>query len=280
MMFILVLLTSQLSGKQCRLLAMKGKLREKKALVKRNITLHSFTNDSKLILSFSKSSPRVINTLPSSQGFSHQLSWSQFVTTGSQRAFPRALAQISSNLIFSQRQNQIFTNANMKKLAMKLYIKYFHFLCHAMKWYTSSKHRFWKAFSQRFYDEEVASKVQTSKAIVQEIVQEARLGTQQTVIAIFEASQATYKYVQNVPTREDMQHLGKQLQKSLQMTNDNNSLVYREVLEKIDYMFKMVGALAEQSLVASGGRQFIERGGGFGSSVEEITLPSGLGWGG
>jgi hypothetical protein len=188
--------------------------------------------------------------------------------------FSLALAQISSDLKFSQRQNQIFTNPNMKRLVTLLYIKYFQFLCHAMKWYSSSKMRFRKAFNQKFYDDEVAKKVDKIKSIVQEIVQEARLETQQTVIATLETSTAMYDYVQNVPTKADMQVLSEQLsrrmggmERSFQIADENKNMVERELLEKVDYIYTMLGAFAKQSLVASGESHLIER------EQETMALP-------
>lgn len=93
----------------------------------------------------------------------------------------------------------------MKSLVVKLYIKYFHFLCDAMKWYHSPGRRLRKAFNQKFYTDEVEKKVTNIKIIVNQIRREATLEDQEITRQNFDTTNAMYSEIRSVA--EQLNHL-------------------------------------------------------------------------
>ncbi|KAL1854478.1 hypothetical protein Daus18300_011399 [Diaporthe australafricana] len=90
--------------------------------------------------------------------------------------FSRALAEISADMKFSQKQGAIHPTDRMKKLVILLYVRYAKFLCHAMNWYHSKWGRFKAAMDQSFYTREIRQKVNEVKDVVKDIEREASLG--------------------------------------------------------------------------------------------------------
>ena len=59
------------------------------------------------------------------------------------------------------------------------------------------------------------------------------------------------------------EELGKRLggiEKSYKMADENRSMVQRVLIDKLDFLFTMIGAYGKQNLVASGERHLAEKG--------------------
>ncbi|OAA35948.1 hypothetical protein NOR_07756 [Metarhizium rileyi] len=95
--------------------------------------------------------------------------------------FSRALQEISKDLNFVRRGTQICNTPEVKRYVLALYSEVFAFLCHAMKWYSSSWNRFRKAFDGKFYGKHVEQTVLRIQKLVQRVHDEMKLGTDRTV---------------------------------------------------------------------------------------------------
>lgn len=87
--------------------------------------------------------------------------------------------------------------AEMKAHVVLLYREVFAFLCHTMKWYSSSWNRFRKAFDNKFYDKNVESRVKRIQGLVQRVRDEMNLASDQMIHDIHSDQKAgfteTYK---------------------------------------------------------------------------------------
>ncbi|KAI0883763.1 uncharacterized protein GGS22DRAFT_189731 [Annulohypoxylon maeteangense] len=95
--------------------------------------------------------------------------------------FSRALQEISRDLNFVRRGTRMCNTTEMKGHVILLYREVFAFLCHTMKWYSSSWNRFKKAFDNKFYDKNVESRVKRIQGLVQRVRDEMRLASDQMV---------------------------------------------------------------------------------------------------
>ncbi|CAG8972117.1 hypothetical protein HYALB_00008122 [Hymenoscyphus albidus] len=144
----------------------------------------------------------------------------------------QALAEISDDMRFIRKQGAIHCTDSMKKLIVKLYIKYFHFLCEAMKWYTSSARRLRKAFNQKFYTDDVEKKVTVIKGIVSQIVREATLEDQGITRRNNDTTNAIHDQLQDVT----------------------------EKLKRLEMLFGRVGESGQIMLISTGSRMLYEEG--------------------
>jgi len=62
-----------------------------------------------------------------------------------------------------------------------MYCEVFEFLCHTIKWYSSSWNRFRKAYDGKFYDKLVQQRVQKIQRLVQRVRDELKLSTGRSV---------------------------------------------------------------------------------------------------
>lgn len=88
-----------------------------------------------------------------------------------------ALENISKDLNYVGRSTEICDTPELRRHVITLYCEVFEFLCHTMKWYSSSWNRFRKAFDGKFYDKQVQQRVQKIQGLVQRVRDELKLST-------------------------------------------------------------------------------------------------------
>ncbi|CAJ2499894.1 Uu.00g027470.m01.CDS01 [Anthostomella pinea] len=91
--------------------------------------------------------------------------------------FSQALADMSDDLGFVHDSTKISDSPAMRKAVIELYVHMFKFLCDMMSWYSSPGKRIKSAFTVRFYDDKVKTKVAKIKRIVKRVEREATLET-------------------------------------------------------------------------------------------------------
>lgn len=79
---------------------------------------------------------------------------------------------------------QICDTSEVKRYVLALYSEVFAFLCHAMKWYSSSWNRFRKSFDGKFYDTHLEQRVTSIQKLVRRVHDEMKLGTDRAVQVI------------------------------------------------------------------------------------------------
>lgn len=151
--------------------------------------------------------------------------------------FSRALAEISADMNFSQRQGSIHPTNRMKHLVILLYIRYSKFLCHAMSWYHSRWGRFKAAMDQSYYGREVREKVNRIKDVVKDIEREASLETQGIL-------SQTHKTVTH------LEHIIAEVRRQNQIADQNRDLSNLDVRQKLDCIWLAIGEMG-QNLAAS-----------------------------
>jgi hypothetical protein len=141
--------------------------------------------------------------------------------------FSRALMEISANMMFGQRQGAIYPTPAIKQLVVKLYIKYFQFLYGAMTWYQSKFKRFKAAFNQKFYTDEVQKKVTKIKEIVNEVIQEASLETQGTIISMYDTTKAIRSRVNDLVTTGQVEEQSRSIKEVIEMQREDIAMQFR-----------------------------------------------------
>ncbi|KAI7774944.1 hypothetical protein LA080_007643 [Diaporthe eres] len=156
--------------------------------------------------------------------------------------FSRALAEISADMNFSQRQGSIHPTNRMKHLVILLYIRYSKFLCHAMSWYHSRWGRFKAAMDQSYYGREVREKVNRIKDVVKDIEREASLETQGIL-------GQTHKTVTH------LEHIIAEVRRQNQIADQNRDLSNLDVSQKLDRIWLAIGEMGHNLAASTVSRQ-------------------------
>lgn len=92
-----------------------------------------------------------------------------------------ALEDISKDLNYVGRSTEICDTPELRRHIIVMYCEVFEFLCHTIKWYSSSWNRFRKAYDGKFYDKLVQQRVQKIQRLVQRVRDELKLSTGRSV---------------------------------------------------------------------------------------------------
>ncbi|KAG6356460.1 hypothetical protein INS49_015848 [Diaporthe citri] len=156
--------------------------------------------------------------------------------------FSRALAEISADMNFSQRQGSIHPTDRMKQLVILLYIRYSKFLCHAMTWYHSRWGRFKAAMDQSYYGREVREKVNRIKDVVKDIEREASLETQGILSQTHE-------------TVTHLEHIISEIRRQNQIADQNRDLSSLDLSQKLNRIYLAIGEMGQNLATATVTRQ-------------------------
>lgn len=152
------------------------------------------------------------------------------------------MAEISSDMNFSQRQGSIHPTNRMKHLVILLYIRYAKFLCHAMSWYHSRWGRFKAAMDQSYYGREVREKVNMIKDVVKDIEREASLATQGILSQTHE-------------TVTHLEHIMAEVRRQNQIADQNRDLSHMDLGQKLDRIWLAIGEMGQNLATATVTRQ-------------------------
>ncbi|KAK8054426.1 hypothetical protein PG996_013727 [Apiospora saccharicola] len=94
--------------------------------------------------------------------------------------FSQALAEISDKMSFSCKQSFLYSNDKIRELVIRLYIRYFKFLCLTMEWF-SKKKRIRSSFDQSYIPKKIQTEVKDIKGIAEGIQTEVALEFQRDV---------------------------------------------------------------------------------------------------
>ncbi|KAK8115438.1 hypothetical protein PG984_011940 [Apiospora sp. TS-2023a] len=97
------------------------------------------------------------------------------VFTGVVSSLVKALAEISDKMSFSRKQSSVYSNDKIRELVIRLYIRYFRFLCLTMKWFSSKRERFWSSIDQSYIPKNIQAEVKDIKGIAEGIQNEVDL---------------------------------------------------------------------------------------------------------